>query len=448
MSSIEMNLLEKNYTQFVNAVLKELKPGEHLTINLDAEQSHFIRFNNSKVRQSGVVSDSVLGLQLFSKQRTASLSFPFSSDLEHDLSRGLKALATLRTEVEQLPEDPNMVLPLHTDKSRTVAEGKLLDFETAAESLLASAQGVDCTGYYTSGPVVRAVANSAGQLHWFVSSSFFVDFSLWHKSGKAVKSGYAGTHWNQDKYENEIALARASLAALDLPAVELPPGEYRAYLAPAAVSELLGMFSWNCLSESAIRQKESAMVLVREGHAHFSPMFSLSENFKSGLVPRFNETGELAPEKLSIIEQGQLKNTLVHSRTAKEYGIEANGASSSEGLRSPEVAPGSLTQEQILQKLGTGVFLSNLHYINWSDALNGRITGMTRYSCFYVENGKLKGPLKDMRFDDTLFSIFGKNLEAVTAFQNVMPNTSTYERRQLGAEVVPGVMLSGFKFTL
>ena len=32
----------------------------------------------------------------------------------------------------------------------------------------------------------------------------------------------------------------------------------------------------------------------------------------------------------------------------------------------------------------------NLHYLNWSDNIGGRITGMTRYACFWVENGEIK----------------------------------------------------------
>ena len=440
--------LEKSFTHVVTALVAELSKGELLTLNLSAEQSHFIRFNNSKVRQSGIVSDALLGLQLFHNQRTATLAFQFSGNANEDIAVGKTHLEQLRAEVAQLPEDPNIVLPHYTEKSHVVAKGTLLEFATAAQNLLHSAEGVDFTGLYASGPVVRAVANSAGQFHWFASDSFFVDFSLWHKSGKAVKSGFAGTHWNQAQYEAEIAFARANLSDLDLPVVELPAGEYRAYLAPAAVSEVLGMFNWNGISESSIRQKESALVQLRERHVQFSPLFSLSENYASGLVPRFSESGDLAPELLSLIEKGELKNTLIHARTAKEYSLEGNGANTDEALRSPEIAPGNLTQEQILKQLGTGVYLSNLHYLNWSDALKGRITGMTRYSCFYVEKGKVKGHLKDMRFDDSLFSILGKNLEAVTDFQKVMPNTGTYEKRSLGAEKVPGMLVSGFKFTL
>ena len=66
--------------------------------------------------------------------------------------------------------------------------------------------------------------------------------------------------------------------------------------------------------------------------------------------------------------------------------------------------------------------LSNLHYLNWSDRLGGRrLLDMTRYACFYVENGKIIAPIENMRFDDTIYNIFGKELNAVTNFDQLIP---------------------------
>ena len=143
-----------------------------------------------------------------------------------------------------------------------------------------------------------------------------------------------------------------------------------------------------------------------------------------------------------------MTQSLVSSRTAKEYNVLSNGASEWEGLRSPEVSPGKLPSEDILKRLGTGLLLSNLHYLNWSDVPAGRITGMTRYACFYVENGVIKAPIKDLRFDESLYEFFGNGLEAVTDFQELIPNTSTYERRGLGGNKVPGLLIRDFNFTL
>ena len=167
-----------------------------------------------------------------------------------------------------------------------------------------------------------------------------------------------------------------------------------------------------------------------------------------GLTPRFNDLGELAPEKMEIIEQGQLQQLLVSSRSAKEYHVPANQASASEAPRALEISTGTLSKQDLLKELGTGLYLSNLHYINWSDLQNARITGMTRYACLWVENGEIISPIEDMRFDVSFYDILGENLLAVTDFQEVDPSVDTYMQRSLGGKKLPGMLMKDFNFTL
>ena len=151
---------------------------------------------------------------------------------------------------------------------------------------------------------------------------------------------------------------------------------------------------------------------------------------------------------LPLVEKGQLVNTLISSRTAKEYGKTANGASQGEGLRSPEVLSGTLTHDAILKDLGTGLYLSNLHYLNWSDRPNGRVTGMTRYACFWVEGGEMIAPIENLRFDESLYRFFGEALVNLTDFQEFIPEVSSYGSRELGGMWVPGLLVDGFTYTL
>ena len=219
-------------------------------------------------------------------------------------------------------------------------------------------------------------------------------------------------------------------------------------MAPAAVADLISMFSWGAVSEASLQRGGSALGLLRSNEKSLSPQFNLSENFGHGLVPRFNNLGEVAPVNLPLIEKGQLVNTLISSRTAKEYGKTANGASQWEGLRSPEVLPGTLTHDAILNDLETGLYLSNLHYLNWSDRPNGRVTGMTRYACFWVEGGEMIAPIENLRFDESLYRFFGEALVNLTDFQEFIPEVSSYGSRELGGMWVPGLLVDGFTYTL
>ena len=136
------------------------------------------------------------------------------------------------------------------------------------------------------------------------------------------------------------------------------------------------------------------------------------------------------------------------TRTSKEYNKKSNFASDGEHLRSPMLESGGLSEDEILDTLGTGVYLSNLHYLNWSDRIGGRITGMTRYACFWVENGQIISPIENMRFDDTIYNIFGKNLIDLTAKSNLNPNVMSYNRRSPGGTYCPGILLDSFNLTL
>jgi len=80
--------------------------------------------------------------------------------------------------------------------------------------------------------------------------------------------------------------------------------------------------------------------------------------------------------------------------------------------------------------------------------VGGRITGMTRYACFWVEDGEIKGPIENMRFDDSFYNFFGDNLEAVTAEAQINPDVGTYENRSLEMTECPGILLNSFALTL
>ncbi|MEO0867813.1 MAG: metallopeptidase TldD-related protein, partial [Cyanobacteria bacterium J06642_11] len=130
------------------------------------------------------------------------------------------------------------------------------------------------------------------------------------------------------------------------------------------------------------------------------------------------------------------------------YKVPSNYASRGEHLRAPEILPGTLGEDQILGTLERGLYLSNLHYLNWSDHPNGRVTGMTRYACFWVERGEIVAPIENLRFDESLYHCCGEGLVDLTDFQETIPNIGTYGQRSLGDSRVPGVLVNDFTYTL
>ncbi len=445
--------MERNHFESLRkAAFENLSRDEHLYFSLSGERSQFIRVNGARVRQAGTVDDLEATLTFVSSAggalRKAERTVTLSGDLSRDRELLLAEISALRTLVPGLPVDPFAQLPRDTGSSVSEQKGQLLAPEEAIDALLPPLQGLDVVGIYASGAAVRAMANSAGQSHWFTTETFSFDYSMYTPSQRALKATYAGRSFDPTAYRADLKRSQEQLPVLERPARQIPRGNYRTYLAPAAVNDLLGMLSWGGVSEASIRQGDSPLRHLRTGERTLSPRFSLSEDFSGGEVPRFNSEGDLAPIQLPLIDSGKLVGTLVSSRSSKEYGVEANGSGTWEMLRAPSIAAGKLPVQEVLKKLDTGLYLNNLHYLNWSDQPGGRITGMTRYACFWVERGEIVAPIENLRWDDSVFTLFGSALEDFTVERAYEPVVMTYGMRSLGGAYVPGMLLSEMKFTL
>lgn len=440
--------LESSFQQLVEALLSDKRTDERLSLELSSEQSQFVRFNQAKVRQTGHITDGWVTLKLMQNQRHSLREFPFTGDWAIDSHYARAALADLRQELPQLSIDPYLVLPSGTHTSREVYWGNLLDPELVIPTLLSEVATLDFTGIYAAGSQVRAYADDCGQHHWFATRSFSLDYSLFTSTGQAVKSTLANHHWDTAAFKSHIHRAQTQLQGLAHPPKQLARGQYRTFFAPTAAADLVGMLYWDEVGEAAFQHGESALMLLHRREKHLSPEFNLKENFGRGSVPRFNNWGEIAPLEIPVIAAGQLVNTLVNSRTAKEYHQVANGADSSETMRAPEVSSGQLASDRILAALGTGLYVSNLHYLGWSDRPTGRITGMTRYACFWVEDGAIVAPIENLRFDESLYRFLGEDLIALTDVQEFIPDVSTYTSRAMGGIWVPGLLVDNFTYTL
>lgn len=440
---------ERLFKELSDRLFADLHNDEQITLSLSAENTFFSRFNQARVRQTTDADQSSLVLTCVAGQHELSGVMPLTWDLATDIQVAQAMLKKIRASRKVLPESHAVVSPENHGGSR---ENKLHDLPEPArliDLVLTPVEAIDFAGLLVSGVSIRANRNSKGQAHWFSSESFYVDYSMYTAKQRAIKGCYAGTAWEAAVYERNIRESTQRLSRMDLPHREIPKGKYRTYLAPAAVEDLINMFSRGAVSGAAYKQGFCALKDLYDRKKTLSPGFSLYQDFRLGMLPRFNMLGEMAPESLSVIEAGEAKHLLVTSRTAKEYpDLEGNAAAGGEGLRSARMATGQLKREDILKELDTGLFVSNLHYLNWSDQPNARITGMTRFACFWVENGEIRGPIKDLRFDETLYNIFGDKLMAVTDFSESLPTIGSYGQRALGGSALPGILVEDFSYTL
>ncbi|WP_324732196.1 TldD/PmbA family protein [Pseudomonas paeninsulae] len=424
-----------------------LNADEAFSLSYSAESSEFIRFNQGKVRQAGHVQQASLTLQLIRDGRHAELQVTLSGAAPDDRQRLADALQHLRQTLPLLPADPYLQLNLEAWHSHVLQLEALPDSAAVVEQIGQAAQGLDLVGFYAAGPISRGFASSSGAFGWHQASSFNFDWSLFHANGQALKAQYAGQTWQADAFARRMQQAREQLSYLGQPVRTLAPGSYRAYLAPAALQEILELMSWGGFSAQALADKDSPLQRLHAGAASLSPLLNLHEQVAGSLTPAFSSEG-YPRRDLSLIQAGQPGEQLVSSRSAAEYGLPANGASPWESPQALAMAAGSLEQDEILARLGTGLYIGNLWYLNYSDRPAGRLTGMTRFATFWVEDGKLQAPLTSMRFDDSLYDLLGSQLEALTRERELSLSTSTYYQRHNGSTLLPGALLRRLTLTL
>lgn len=440
-------LTHEQFKTLCREIYSNLESNESLSMALHGEETRFMRFNKSKLRQATNVTQLSLTLGLQREKRELEYVITIGADHGDSRQKVLATLTQMRDEIVQLPEDPFFVAHRVHPSSHTISDATLADLDELEALFKDHLGAVDLAGIYVDGPMIKGLNNSQGLDHWFEARSFSFDYSLF-EGKKAVKGGYAGTRWSTEDFLKGIESQKKYLEWLRLPQKEIAPGSYRTYLEPAAAQELVSMLGWGGFSYGLYKRGQSSLGKLYDGTSTLSKSLTLKESFSNGLVPPFNDQGEPAPKELTLIDKGVGKNQLINSRTAVEHDQTPNGANSSESFRSVTIEAGELNRDEVLKELDTGLFLSNLHYLNYSDMPGGRVTGMTRYACFWVEKGKIIGPIKDLRFDESLYKALGSELIAVTKEREIFPNTSTYFSRDFGAMEVPGMLLESMTFTL
>ena len=440
---------EAHFNALVDGVQAQLRGDERFLASLIGESTDFVRINRGRIRQPGSVQQSTLTLRLVDGRRHASAELTLSGALDEDHARLSAAVSGLREVLPALPDDPHLLLCDDQTQTSDVGPDTLPPGADIVDAALAAAgDAVDMVGIYAGGRVTRAFASSTGQREWFSRSSFTLDWCLVHSADKAVKSTVAGADFDQAALAQRMEQSRLQLSVLARPARKLSPGGYRAWLSPAAVGEVMGLLSWGAFSARSLAARTSPWSRLEAGEAALDPRVSITEDNAGGVAPRFQAEGFRQPATVPLIGGGKLVGRLISPRSAVEYGLPQNGANANEQPGSISMAPGALPSAEALAALGTGVWVGNLWYLNWTDRSVGRFTGMTRFASFWVEGGEIVAPIDVMRFDDTLYRWLGSELVAIGAEAPLQLSTDTYFNRSTDSMRLPGLLVGDLRFTL
>lgn len=161
-------------------------------------------------------------------------------------------------------------------------------------------------------------------------------------------------------------------------------------------------------------------------------------------------------KKLVLVENGVAKNVAYDFALAQKYrekyqargtSIESTGHALPPGIRHTGAPPGHIVveggetsaEEMIRASKDPAIWISTLHYIRPTHEQDGRLTGMTIHGAFLVENGEVVGPVRDLRFHESV----PEALRRVTHIGRSRPTLSMDTDETL---IVPSMRIEKFNF--
>ena len=437
------------FDDLVTAATSRLVGDEVLLANVTGERTDFIRLNQSEVRQAGTICQQRLTVDLIEGRRHVGGAIQLTGERSVDDARVTALLAQLREQRRLVGEDPFLLFNTELTSTERIERGMMPSPEAALADIRAAGQGRDLVGIFAAGDTFSGFANSLGQRNWFQSASFNLDWCFYLQADKAAKNLYAGFEWDDEAFASKVDWSARQLAALERDPVDLSPGEYRTYLAPRAMEELVVLMSaYGAFGIRAHETRQTPLLRMIADDASLSPLLNISEDTAGGVAPNFQSAGFIRPTQVPLITGGEYTDTLVSPRSAQEYGVETNGASNDEYPESLSIDVGSVPTTKVSEALDTGLFVGNLWYTNFSDKAACRATGMTRFATFWVEDGEIVAPVNALRFDDTAYHLLGDQLEGLTDEAEVLLDASTYVERSTMSSRLPGALIAAMRFTL
>jgi predicted Zn-dependent protease len=167
----------------------------------------------------------------------------------------------------------------------------------------------------------------------------------------------------------------------------------------------------------------------------------------SPLLPGMPFDFEGVPKRrFPLIERGVAVGVTHDLATAKAAGVAPTGhglpAPNSDGgyPLHPMMDPGDATLDELVAGLSRGLVVTRFHYTNIVNPMETTITGMTRDGTFLVEDGRIVGGVRNLRFTQSI-------LGALSSIEAIGADTETASELFFGCARTPALRLSNFRFT-
>lgn len=389
---------------------------EQCEVNLSGGDSSNIRYARNSVSTSGGISrNSLVVSSAFGKKLgTATINEFDDASLEKAVHRSeeLAQLAPENPEFMPFLGPQNYGAPTPTFVSATANITPKQRADMVQQSLqVAKDSNLTAAGFLESSAGFSAIMNSKGLFAYNTATD--INFSVTMRTADGKGSGYATKGFNDVNKMDALAFSKvaAKKASGSVNTKALEPGKYTVILEPAAGIVLLEQLYGSLDARSADEGRSFLSKpggKTRLGEKLVDERVNIYSDPANPKLPtsRWNGDGRVQ-EKVSWIEKGVVKN-LSYSR----YWAEKKGVKAIPGPDGIIMEGGTQSLEDLIKGTEKGILVTRLWYIRPVDPQTLLYTGLTRDGTFYIENGQIKFPVKNFRFNESPV-IMLNNLEAL-----------------------------------
>ncbi len=409
-----MAILSKEDAQALLKKVLSYSKADECEAGLSGSDGGNIRYALNAVSTAGDIS--VMGLRVTSvygkKAGTATIDEFDDASLERVVRRSEELAQLAPPNPEYMPMvGPATFAESITYNAATAAMTPDSRADMVAKSLSVTKKAnLTAAGFLENSTGFNAIMNSKGLFAYNQESD--VTFSVTTRNEAGTASGYAARGFTDvtklDTFSATKIAANKALTSVGAKAIE--PGKYTVILEPVAATYMLeNMFRFDA------RQAEEGRSFLskkgggtRLGEQLLDPKVTIYSDPFNPELPASTWNGEGLPhEKTLWIDKGIVKN-LSYSR----FWAQKKGVKPLPGPSNIIMEGGDATVEDMIKSTDRGILVSRLWYIRMVDPKTLLLTGLTRDGLFYIENGQIKFPIKNFRFNESPV-IMLNNVEAL-----------------------------------
>jgi predicted Zn-dependent protease len=410
-------------------------------VSIQGSRSGNIRYAQNSVSTAGLNQDTQLSVSVaFGKRQGTATVNEFDDKSLERVVRRAEDIARLA------PENPEFMPAVSKQEFKAsdtyVKQTEAIDpdfrAEVAAHSINAARKSnLFAAGFFLDTLGFEVIANSNGVFGYQEATN--LSFSCTVRTADGRGSGWVSRSANDvrlfDAREaSEVAIEKA-LRSVDAKALE--PGRYTVVLEPAASSDILS-FMFRAFDARQADEGRSFLSKKGGGNRLGEKMFDEKVNIwtdpwdKDAPVQPWDSGSMLARDRSNMIKNGKIESLQYSKFWAEKNGVVAKGQPGNTIMAGTDKST-----EELIAATKKGVLVTRTWYIRSVDPQSLLVTGLTRDGTFYIENGKIKHPIKNFRFNES----------PVTMLNNIDELGKTQVFAEGRKMVVPAMKLRDFNFS-